>query len=125
MYYAVSTFGTQVSAIGLMTSTTMDVGTWTDKGATGLASVSGKNYNAIDPNLIKVGSNYLMNFGSFYGDIYQVAMAATPTKLAGTAAYNIEYYATGTRPCEGSYMFYYSGYYYLLWSQGICCGYDT
>jgi arabinan endo-1,5-alpha-L-arabinosidase len=102
----------------------MDPGSWTDVGATGIASVAGKAYNAIDPNLILVGSTYYMNFGSFWHDIYQVEMNSAATKPAGTS-YNIEYDATGTHPCEGSYMFYYSGYYYLLWSRGVCCGYDT
>ncbi|KAM0131533.1 hypothetical protein ACHAP3_006894 [Botrytis cinerea] len=125
MYYAVSTFGSQNSAIGVATSSTMEVGSWTDHGATGVASSAGKLYNAIDPNLILVGSTYYLNFGSFWDDIYQVAMASTPTKAGGSASYNLAYNSTGTHSEEGSYMFYYSGYYYLLISSGICCGYDT
>ncbi|KFX89000.1 hypothetical protein O988_08805 [Pseudogymnoascus sp. VKM F-3808] len=125
LYYSVSTFGSQNSAIGLATSSTMDPGSWTDKGAIGVSSSSSKPYNAIDPNLIQVGSSYLLSFGSFWGDIYQVAMNSAATKTAGTAAYQIEYNPSGTHPCEGSYVFYNDGYYYLTWSQGICCGYDT
>jgi arabinan endo-1,5-alpha-L-arabinosidase len=71
MYYAVSTFGSQNSAIGVATSSTMEVGSWTDLGATGISSSSSKIYNAIDPNLVAVGSSYYMNFGSFWDDIYQ------------------------------------------------------
>jgi arabinan endo-1,5-alpha-L-arabinosidase len=52
-------------------------------------------------------------------------MASTPTKTAGSSSYNIAYNSSGTHAEEGSYMFYYSGYYYLLISSGICCGYDT
>ncbi|KAM3086395.1 hypothetical protein ACMFMG_000532 [Clarireedia jacksonii] len=125
MYYAVSTFGSQNSAIGVATSTTMEVGSWTDHGSTGVASSSSKLYNAIDPNLIKVGSAYYLNFGSFWDDIYQVGMASTPLKTGGSASYNIAYNSSGTHALEGSYMFYYSGYYYLLFSSGICCGYET
>ena len=125
MYYAVSSFGSQVSAIGLATSSTLEVGSWTDLGATGVASTSAKPYNAIDPNLILVGSTYYLNFGSFWHDIYQVEMDSTPTSKGSNSAYNIEYNSVGTSPCEGSYMFYYDGYYYLLWSHGICCGYNT
>ncbi|KAF7912290.1 uncharacterized protein EAF01_001311 [Botrytis porri] len=125
MYYAVSSFGTQNSAIGVATSTTMEVGSWTDHGATDISSSSGKLYNAIDPNLILVGSTYYLNFGSFWDDIYQVAMASTPTKVGSSASYNLAYNSSGTHSEEGSYMFYYSGYYYLLISSGICCGYDT
>lgn len=65
------------------------------------------------------------NFGSFWHDIYQVKLNAAATKGGGAAAYNLEYDSTGGSPCEGSFMFYYSGYYYLTWSRGVCCGYDT
>lgn len=125
MYYAVSTFGSQNSAIGLATSSTMEVGTWTDHGATGVASSSSKPYNAIDPNLIDVSGTYYLNFGSFWHDIYQVEMDSSALTKGSNSAYNIAYNSTGTDAEEGSYMFYYSGYYYLLISSGICCGYDT
>ena len=124
LYYAVSTFGSQDSAIGVATSSTMEVGSWTDLGSTGVASSSSKVYNAIDPNLIDVSGTYYLNFGSFWDDIYQVEMASTPTKTSGSS-YNIAYNASGTHAEEGSYLFYYSGYYYLLISSGICCGYNT
>jgi len=125
MYYAVSTFGSQNSAIGLATSATMEVGSWTDHGATGIASSSSKLYNAIDPNLIDVSGTYYLNFGSFWDDIYQVEMASTALTKGGSSAYNLAYNSSGTHAEEGSYMFYYSGYYYLLISSGICCSYDT
>ncbi|CAL3972538.1 unnamed protein product [Diplocarpon coronariae] len=125
LYYSVSTFGTQESAIGLATSTTLDPGSWTDNGAVGITSTAGSAYNAIDANLIKAGDTYLMNFGSFWNDIYQVRLNAAATKTVGEASYQLQYEASGTHPCEGSYMFSYSGYYYLTWSRGVCCGYDT
>lgn len=69
LYYAVSVFGSQSSAIGYATSTTMEAGSWTDHGATGIASTSAKPYNAIDPALIQAtDGSYSMNFGSFWGD---------------------------------------------------------
>jgi arabinan endo-1,5-alpha-L-arabinosidase len=125
MYYTVSTFGSQTSSIGLATSSTMDVGSWTDKGAIGVSSTSAKPYNAIDSNLIAVGSDYYLNFGSFWNDIYQIKLNAAATKGGGASSYQLAYNSAGTHAEEGSYMFYYSGYYYLLWSAGICCGYDT
>ncbi|EFX03570.1 glycoside hydrolase, family 43 [Grosmannia clavigera kw1407] len=124
MYYAVSTFGSQNSDIGYATSATMEVGSWTDHGSTGVRSSSGSPYNAIDPNLIEAGSSYLMNFGSFWGDIYQVAML-NPTTASSDAPYQIAYNASGSHAAEGSFMYYYSGYYYLFWSAGTCCGFDT
>lgn len=124
MYYAVSTFGSQASAIGYATSTTMEYGSWTDHGSTGISSSSGKAYNAIDPALIEVNGAYYMNMGSFYGDIYQVPMNSAGT-AAASAAYNIAYNSSGTHAVEGSFMYYRSPYYYLFFSSGACCGYDT
>lgn len=69
LYYAVSVFGSQSSAIGYATSTTMEAGSWTDHGATGVASTSSKPYNAIDPALIQAtDGSYYLNFGSFWAD---------------------------------------------------------
>ena len=55
----------------------------------------------------------------------KVQLASDVKGKGSNSAYNIEYNSTGTRLSEGSYMFYYSSYYYLTWSSGICCGYDT
>lgn len=69
LYYAVSTYGSQSSAIGYATSTTMEVGSWTDHGSTGISSTSSKSYNAIDPALIEAADGtYYMSFGSFWDD---------------------------------------------------------
>ncbi|GKZ24406.1 hypothetical protein AbraIFM66951_001299 [Aspergillus brasiliensis] len=125
LFYAVSTFGSQSSAIGLATSTTMDLDTWTDHGSIGVASSSGKLYNAIDPNLIKADGTFYMNFGSFYDDIYQVKLNSAGTKTAGSAAYNLAFNATGDHSEEGAYMYQYGSYYYLFFSSGACCGLDT
>lgn len=124
MYYSTSSFGSQNSAIGVATSSTMDVGSWTDLGSSGVASSSSKTYNAIDGNLIWDGSAFYMSFGSFYGDIYQVPMANPPLKSTGSA-YNIEFNSTGTRPSEGSFIFTWGDYFYLFFSSGSCCNLDT
>ncbi|KAJ5297252.1 uncharacterized protein N7443_008145 [Penicillium atrosanguineum] len=124
VYYSVSAFGSQDSAIGLATSETMESGSWTDHGSTGIVSSSSKSYNAIDGNLIDVDGTYYMNFGSFWHDIYQVPMNSAATKTS-SSSYNLAYNATGTHSEEGSYMYKYGSYYYLFFSSGICCGYDT
>jgi arabinan endo-1,5-alpha-L-arabinosidase len=46
LYYAVSTFGSQVSAIGLAVSESMEPGSWSDRGSVGVASKRGGAYNA-------------------------------------------------------------------------------
>ncbi|GMF11438.1 unnamed protein product [Phytophthora lilii] len=78
LYYSVSSFGTQTSAMGLARSRTMDVGTWADRGTTGIASNSNKPYNAIDPNLIAVNGEYYLNFGSYWQGLYQAPMRNPP-----------------------------------------------
>jgi arabinan endo-1,5-alpha-L-arabinosidase len=115
VYYSVSTFGSQASAIGLATSTTMDCNSFTDLGSTGVTSKSGSAYNAIDGQLFADGSNYYMNFGSFWTDIYQVKMASNPTKTDGTSV-QLAFDPSGTHPDEGSYMVKYGSYYYLFFS---------
>ncbi|KAI3400994.1 hypothetical protein diail_699 [Diaporthe ilicicola] len=125
LYYAVSVFGSQSSAIGYATSTTMEYGSWTDHGATGIASTSAKPYNAIDPALIQAtDGSYSMNFGSFWGDVYQCKMNNPPSSAAASAS-QIAYNATGSHAMEGPFVYYRSPYYYLFFSAGICCGYDT
>ena len=125
LYYAVSTFGSQSSGIGLATSNTMDVGSWTDHGSIGVSSDSSKPYNAIDPNLVTLSSgSYQLNFGSFWSDLYQVQMSSADNK-GSNAASQIAYDPSGSHSVEGAYMYYRSGYYYLFWSAGQCCGLDT
>jgi arabinan endo-1,5-alpha-L-arabinosidase len=125
LYYSVSSFGVQDSAIGVATSTSLDVNTWTDHGSTGVASSSGKNYNAIDGNLVHDGSNYLMSFGSFWGDLFQVQMNNPPlTTASGAASTNIAYKPDGEHAQEAAFVYKYGDYYYLFFSVGKCCGFD-
>ncbi|TKA72835.1 putative arabinan endo-1,5-alpha-L-arabinosidase A [Friedmanniomyces simplex] len=125
LYYAVSSFGTQTSAIGVATSTTLDSGTWTDHGSTSVTSKTGDDYNAIDPNLIQVsGKNYL-TFGSFWGDIYQTTLSSNLETWSKSTPYRIELNTTSPQPSEGAYVYHTGSYYYLFFSSGSCCGYDT
>lgn len=123
LYYAVSAFGTQESAIGLATSKTLEGGSWTDKGSIGVVSTAGKQYNAIDPNLLVDGSNNYLTFGSFWQDIFQVKLNGAATRSTSNAV-NVAFDPAGTHPAEGSYLFKYGDTYYLFYSSGICCKYD-
>lgn len=123
LYYSVSVFGSQNSAIGVATSTTMDVGTWTDHGSTGVTSDSSLTYNAIDGNLIQLaGGGTQLNFGSFYGDIQAVAMRS-PLESDGRVI-PIAFDPARSHAEEGAFMFYRWEYYYLFYSAGTCCKYD-
>jgi len=125
VYYSVSSFGSHNSAIGLAVSASLDVGTWTDLGSTGIRSSSSTPYNAIDANLICVNGMYYVTFGSFWKDIYQVQMTSTAVYVANeTKSSQLAYDPVSTAE-EGSYMFRYGDYYYLFYSKGQCCGYDN
>ncbi|KAF4030196.1 Glycosyl hydrolases family 43 [Phytophthora infestans] len=63
LHYAVSSFGSQHSAIGVARSKSMDVGTWKD-GGTVVTSDPSKPLNAIDPNLIRVNGEFTLTLVS-------------------------------------------------------------
>lgn len=100
----------------------MDVGTWSDRGTTGVVSNSKKPYNAIDPNLIEVSGAYYLNFGSYWQGIYQAPMRNPPI-LSSKSPYQVGF--TGDyQVLEAAYMFHYGKYYYLFTSKGQCCNLD-
>ena len=82
LYYAVSSFGSNHSAIGLATSTTAKVGSWTDKGVV-YTSNSTSNFNAIDPSLIvdSSGPGWL-SMGSFWTGIKMIQINPVDRKAA-------------------------------------------
>lgn len=49
----------------------------------------------------------------------------SPAKASSKAAYQIAYNSSGSHAAEGSFMYHRSGYYYLFWSAGTCCNFDT
>lgn len=63
LYYSISTFGSRVSAIGLVTTKSISGGKWTDQGVV-ISSNDASNYNAIDPNITAdANGNLWMTFG--------------------------------------------------------------
>lgn len=125
LYYTVSSFGVQDSAIGVATSKTLKVGSWTDHGSTGIASKAGKNYNAIDSALYWDGSKFVMSFGSFWNDLFTADMNNPPLKSAGSAAVNIAFKPEGEHAQEAPFIAKNGDYHYLFFSVGKCCGFDA
>ncbi|KAE8975146.1 putative arabinan endo-1,5-alpha-L-arabinosidase A [Phytophthora rubi] len=122
LYYSVSSFGGQNSTIGLTQSKTMEPGSWVDAGSVGVTSDSSKPYNAIDPNLIQVGGQYYLNFGSYWQGLHQTKMTS-PAKAGGGSASQIAF-TSNYEVVEAAFEFAYNGYYYLFFSKGSCCKYD-
>jgi arabinan endo-1,5-alpha-L-arabinosidase len=117
LYYAVSTFGSQKSAIGLATASSIAQGNWTDQGAI-LTSAPGNNYNAIDPNFFvdKAGQPWL-SFGSFWTGIYTTRVDPNTLKPTGSW-YHL---ATDSTGIENAFIMSNGSYYYLFVSKGSCC----
>lgn len=153
-YYSISSFGTSNSTIGLATSETLQNGSWTDHGAVISSGDDADPRdipyplnitNAIDAALYhdpETGISYF-TYGSWWGNIWQfvlnddlrsvkldtaVQLSYTfeegLTKEEGLASHNETWGGTGAE--EGSYVSYsqQTGYYYLWYSAGFCCGYD-
>ncbi|KAF3767082.1 family 43 glycoside hydrolase [Cryphonectria parasitica EP155] len=126
LYYSVSSLGSQDSAIGYATSTTLEAGSWVDHGSTGVESVDGSLYNAIDPTMILVDDTYYLSFGSYWENIFLVAFDSNAETVADLAdAEQVIYQPAGTHEVEASFPYYYDGYYYEFWSEGQANRYDT
>lgn len=117
-YYCVSEFGTNNSAIGLTSCSSIVKGDWRDDGLV-LSSKSGTNaYNAIDPNITQDASgNLWMSFGSWFDGIHVVKLSTSTMKPTGSI-YSIAKRSAGI---EASDIVYNGGYYYLFVSIDKCC----
>ena len=120
LYYSVSTFGSNVSAIGLATSPSLANPVWTDQGMV-INSVSSNNYNCIDPNVFQDtdGKTYLL-FGSFWSGIKMVELdPATGKPASGSPA--IISLASHSSGIEAPFLIKWGSYYYLFVSWDRCC----
>lgn len=122
LYYAVSSFGSNHSAIGLATSRTARPGSWRDQGLV-YASSATDDFNAIDPGLtVDASGHWWLSFGSFWSGIKMIALDPRTGKPTSpdTPRYNL-----AQRPApdaiEGAYIYRHGGFYYLFASYDFCC----
>ncbi len=127
LYYAVSTFGSQVSAIGMATSPTLNPSdsnyAWTDHGPV-IESKNGYAYNTIDPSVVtRPDGTMWMSFGSYWTGIYQMQLNATTGMLLnpGATPIHLSQRSGSDTSLEASYQYYRGGYYYLFENWGSCC----
>lgn len=119
-YYAISSFGSQKSAIGLTTSAGgIAAGQWVDQGAI-LTSKAGDGYNAIDPAFVVAanGDPYLV-FGSFWNGIYITRVSKVNLKPPSGGLVNIA--KDTANGIENGFVVRRGGWYYLFASKGACC----
>ena len=129
LFYAVSTFGRNQSAIGVAGNTTLDPHSpayrWVDEGEV-ISTHPGDNWNAIDPNFCvdKQGAPWLAA-GSFWSGLKLMSLDRETYKpVAGAALIPI-----AQRPVtpevrgaiEAPYIHRHSEYYYLFASFDFCC----
>jgi arabinan endo-1,5-alpha-L-arabinosidase len=136
LFYSISTFGKNRSAIGLATNKTLDPKSpdfkWVDHGPV-LASVPGRDmWNAIDPNLVRdeQGTPWL-TFGSFWNGIKLVQLRPDLTAPAEPAQWRtlarrprtatLTDSLPGDGAIEGPFIFRHGEYYYLFVSFDYCC----
>jgi arabinan endo-1,5-alpha-L-arabinosidase len=124
LYYAVSTFGSEVSAIGLATSSTATPGSWIDQGLVFASQAAPPWYNAIDPGLVVSPDGTMwLSFGSWWTGIYMIQIdPATGKQLAtNTTVYHLAERLDISKGIEGAYIYRHGGYYYLFVSLDNCC----
>ncbi|MBD9698644.1 arabinan endo-1,5-alpha-L-arabinosidase [Flavimobilis sp. GY10621] len=127
LYYSASTFGSNASAIGVATGTTIDPADadfgWTDQGMVLRSTPGETNYNAIDPTIIEdADGTPWMVFGSFWGGIQIVELEWPSGKVAaGAQPQRIASRIGAPNAIEGPEVVRHDGWYYLFVSRDACC----
>lgn len=123
MYYAVSTFGSNRSAIGLATSGTGLPGSWSDAGVVYTSSAS-SDFNAIDPNLfVDDDGKWWLSFGSWWTGLKMIQLDPSTGKQLSTNStrHSLASRPTGSKAVEAPFVVKRNGYYYLFASYDTCC----
>jgi len=122
VYYSVSSFGSNGSAIGLVTGKTLDPASkdygWKDEGMI-VRSRGADRFNAIDPALIMDDGRLWMSFGSFWEGIFLIELDAKTglRKKPGDAPLKLAM----SQEIEAPFIHKHGGYYYLFVNWGKCC----
>jgi arabinan endo-1,5-alpha-L-arabinosidase len=134
VYYSVSTFGSQRSAIGLATNKTLDKTSpdyeWIDEGMVLESHPDHTDYNALDSALFvdEDGKTYLY-WGSYWTGLKGVEVEPKTGKpfryVPGELKIPADYVSIATQPeagIEAAFVVRHGKYYYLFTSRGGCCG---
>lgn len=128
LYYSVSTFGSQHSAIGLITNKTLNPQSpdyrWVDEGKV-IGSTRGDDWNAIDANLaVDAQGGTWLAWGSFWGGIKMRKLDDETGKLSSkdTTIYSLASRRPLQPPAiEAPTIVRKGNYYYLFVSFDMCC----
>ncbi|KEO74432.1 arabinan endo-1,5-alpha-L-arabinosidase [Anditalea andensis] len=137
LYYSVSSFAKNTSAIGVATNKTLDSSSpeykWEDHGIV-IQSVPGRDlWNAIDPHIIKDDNGTAwMSFGSFWNGLKLVKLADDLlsveigpedwfTIARRERTFTLDDRDPGDGAVEAPFIFRKNGEYYLFVSFDLCC----
>jgi arabinan endo-1,5-alpha-L-arabinosidase len=136
LYYSLSSFGVNHSAIGLATNKTLDPQSpdyqWVDEGLIVRSRSGDDDFNAIDPNLVvEDEKNVWLSWGSFWGGIMMRRVDPQTGKLSteDTTLYKLAARSRGgehqTPPIEGAieapFIVRRGDHWYLFVSWDFCC----
>ncbi len=136
LYYSISAFAKNTSAIGIATNTTLNpkdpAYKWIDHGIVIQSQPNRDMWNAIDPNLVFDDSNTpWLTFGSFWEGLKMVKLnpdlksIANPQEWHTIAKRKRSFDLPDTDPgdaaLEAPFIFKKKGYYYLFLSWDLCC----
>lgn len=125
LYYSVSSFGINTSAIGLMTNDAFDATNpgegWVDQGLV-LASSPSDDFNAIDPFRIDTSDGRtFLSFGSFWSGIKLIELDPETGKIAPGDKPSFSIAGRGGAGIEASSILEHDGRFYLFVSFDQCC----
>lgn len=123
LYYSVSSFGKNTSAIGLVTNPTLDPDDpqyrWKDQGVV-VRSSAKDDFNTIDPSVVSDEQGGLwLAFGSFWSGIKLVQLdRVTGKRIApNSPIFSLAF----KQSIEGACLYRRGKYYYLFLNWGRCC----
>jgi beta-glucanase (GH16 family) len=123
LYYSVSAWGKQTSAIGLVTSPTLDATAtnhvWTDCGEV-IHSTNGYAFNTIDPSVMQDRDGKLwLAFGSYWQGLYLTELNPQTGKRVSTNS--PLYQLAWNHSIEAACLTRHGKFYYLFVNWGQCC----
>lgn len=125
IFYSVSSFGKNTSAIGLTTNQTLNPFSkdyvWRDEGII-IQSRSEDNFNAIDAALTFDKENRLwMSFGSFWSGIKLIELDARTARRLNNGLFSVAAPPAGSPAIEAPCIYRRGDDYFLFVNWGFCC----
>lgn len=124
LYYSVSTFGRNRSAIGLATNPTLDRSSpnyrWEDRGVVVTSAPGRDDFNAIDPHVVlDVDGVPWLSFGSYWDGIKLCQLDRATGKRADDVLHSVA--SRSGRAVEAPFIVRHGDFYYLFVSFDKCC----